>query len=173
MYIFMSLYLNMNIMKKRLILFFLLALSHITYASGQRSTFVTFESIASYISLKPGEHTPSEPVLHYIGSVGDEKHLLMKTATVLPQKIEVRPGVFEHRGRPWDHVETYYIDADSIRITNGWDITELLNKGGFSVTPTNCPALRLDEGVTQHTIPDKLGTKEACTGTQTPQFVWE
>lgn len=168
----MSLYVNMNTMKKLLILFSLLAVSHITYASGQRSTFVTFEEIDSYIFLKPGEYASSGPVLHYVGSVGSDKHLLMKTATVLPPKIEVRPGVFEYRGMPWDHVETYYIHADSMRITNGWDITELLKNGGFTVTPENCPALRLKEGVTYYNLPDETETEEACTLPVTPQTMW-
>lgn len=102
------------------------------------------EAIESYKELKLSGKTVTESALHYIGSVGQSRHLLMITKTAMPPKVEVEPGVFKVRGRPWDHVFKYYISTEEMTIINGWDISVRLKGDGFEVRPSYCPRLKIN-----------------------------
>ena len=68
------------------LLILLVLVAQAASASGQRSTMVTEEAIDSYRKLTLSAETINEPILHYIGSVGQSGHLLMVTKTSYPPK---------------------------------------------------------------------------------------
>ena len=148
--------------KKIGLLILLTLLTFAANASGQRTTVVSEEAIASYKTLKLDDEAVVGTILHYVGSVGGSGHLLMVTKTAYSKKIEVKPGVFKNRGMPWDHVFKYFVSADEMTIINGWDISERMKNGGFEVRPSYCPRLVIKFGQTKYHInPDKK-IKAAC-----------
>lgn len=137
-------------------------INHGANASGQRTAIVTEESIDSYKELKFDDEPVSEPLLHYIGSVSKNRHLFMITKTAMPAKVEVEPGVFRVRGRPWDHVFKYFVSADEMTIINGWDISERMRNEGFEVRPSYCPRIVIRPGQKKYHINPNAEIKSAC-----------
>ena len=144
--------------------------THVANASGQRTTIVTEKAIASYKELKFNDGTTSEPFLHYIGSVGQNGHLLMITKTARPQKVEVEPGVFRSKGHPWDHVFKYYVSTKEMTIVNGWDISDRLKTGKFEVRPSYCPRLKINPKQKKHHINPHAEIKAACMDMRSPRI---
>lgn len=136
--------------------------AQVASASGQRTTLVTEEAIEAYRKLTLSGETINEPVLHYVGSVGQSGHLLMVTKTSYPKKVEVEPGVFRVRGRPWDHVFKYFVSADKMTIINGWDISERMKNEGFEVRPSYCPRIVIRLGQKKYHINPNAEIKSAC-----------
>ena len=136
-------------------------LSHSSHASGQRTVIVTKEAIGSYKQFHPGTDSP-ETVLHYIGSLGKKSHLMMITKTALPPQVEARPGGHKIVGMPRDAVFTYIISAHEMRIINGWDITEVLDNGGFEVRPSYCPAIRIIKQQNEYALSEDSNIKKSC-----------
>ena len=144
------------------LLIFYILLSQGAHASGQRTTMVTEEAIASYKTLKLDDEAVAGTILHYVGSVGGSGHLLMVTKTAHSKKVEVKPGVFKTRGMPWDHVFKYFVSADKMTIINGWDISERMKNEGFKVRPSYCPRLVIKSGQTKYHINPDNEIKAAC-----------
>ena len=146
----------------------LLTVSGLNQASGQRTTKVTSEGIAKYknITLEAAS-IPATP-LHYVGSVG-QQHLLMVTKTSHSSRVDPDTGR-KIIGRPSDHVFKYTISADEISINNGWDITSLLDEGGFTVRPSYCPRLTLTEKNKTYTLIENPEVKKACLTMRRPRI---
>ncbi len=160
----------MSISNKIWLLITLTILSIGANASGQRTTTVNLEAIDSYTELKIDGETVTEPVLHYIGSVGQSSHLLMITKTAMPPKVEVEPGVFKARGRPWDHVFKYYISAEEMTIINGWDISDRLKTEEFEIRPSYCPRLKINPKQKKYHINPHAEIKAACMNMRRPRI---
>lgn len=150
----------MSINNKIWLLVFLTLATQGAYASGQRTTVVTEEAIASYKKLDL--EAAAGTVLHYIGSLADGGHLLMVTKTAYPPKKEVKPGVFRVTGHPWDHVFKYFVSADEITIVNGWDISERVKNEGFEMRPSYCPSLKINAGQKKYYINPHTEIRAAC-----------
>ena len=144
--------------------------AQVVNASGQRTTLVTEEAIDSYRKLTLSGETIAEPVLHYVGSVGQSSHLLMVTKTSYPKKVEVEPGVFRVHGRPWDHVFKYFVSADEMTIINGWDISDKLKADGFEVRPSYCPKLKINSEQKKYHINPHAEIKAACMEMRSPRI---
>lgn len=139
-----------------------------TYASGQRTTIVNTVNIEKYLEIKLSGKSLVEPVLHYIGTVGTDRHLLMVTKTSLPPKQEVSPGVFKVQSMPWDHVFRYHISSEETTVINGWDISGKLAAGGFEVRPSYCPKIHLNLQQKEYRIMPDPEVKSACLNMRRP-----
>jgi len=126
------------------------------FASGQRTTTVTFDAINSYAEIDLSGKYAIEPVLHYIGTVNNKWHLLMVTKS---DSSEDENG---NISMPWSYVETYKASVKYITIDNGWDITNKLKKGGFEVFPASCPQLYISTKVKQYQIPKDENNMKSC-----------
>lgn len=148
----------------------LIAVSCHSVASGQRTIEVTSEGVTSYkkLTLEAGSFPTTS--LHYVGSIGQQLHLLMVTKTSRPSQVDPVTGKTKSVGRPSDHVFSYTIAADEITIENGWDITTLLDEGGFTVRPSYCPSLALAEEKKAYTLIDHPEIKMACLEMRRPRI---
>lgn len=139
-------------------------------ASGRRTTVVTLESIKEYKPLVINADTVSEHSVNYVGTLNGTTHILIVTKTSYPPKVEVRPGVFELRGRPWDHLFSYYANTETLTIENSWDITNLVNSGEFEVRPSYCPRLIIKPDQHHYMISDNEEIRNACLEMRRPRL---
>ncbi len=131
-----------------------------SYASGQRTTKVTSEAIAGYQHFTLEAASIPEKSLNYVGSVGG-LHLFMITKSSHTSRIHPETGRLI-MGRPSNHVFEYIISTDEISIKNGWDISSLLDEGGFTVRPSYCPSITLSEEEKVYTLSADPEVEKAC-----------
>ena len=119
--------------------------SQLTLASGQRTENITTESIKEYriLNLKEGEL--NENVLHYIGTVNNQYHILMITKTSYSERSDGSVGM------PWDQVFKYKIPVEKMTVINGWDIAAQV-KNGINIRPSSCPRLFLSSKKKEYDI---------------------
>ena len=128
-------------------------------ASGQRVEKVTHESVGNYKVLDLTNAAIQSKSLYYIGSIKGKSHVFMTSETSYSTNEDGSIGM------PWSHIDSYFLSIEKLTINNGWDLTNMLDDGGFDVAPKDCPKIRLSKGVHIYTIDDEDGdAKILCLG---------
>ncbi len=129
--------------------------SQLSFASGQHTTILNYDTIKNYQNLSLREGRIAEKYLNYIGTVNNEVHIFMITKTSYSKSSSGRIGM------PWSHVFKYKIPVEEMTIVNGWDITYKV-KHGINVRPSYCPRVYLSAKQKEYIIANNKRVKSKC-----------